>query len=106
MKRRPQVATRTDPRVPDTALFRCRGVGDPAGSDGPPMNDITLVPMTIAAGIGLAVTLVVAGFGMLRAPVGAARGRVQALIESDSPYATGLENAVRDRQSTRLNSSH
>ncbi len=59
------------------------------------MSDVTMVPFTIAAGIGLAVMLVVAGFGMLRSPAAVARGRVQALVESDSPYAAGLDNAVR-----------
>lgn len=59
------------------------------------MTDATMVPYTIAVGIGLAVMLVVAGFGMLRSPAAVARGRVQALVESDSPYSTGLDSAVR-----------
>lgn len=67
------------------------------------MTEVTFVPITIAAGIGLAVAMIVAGFGMMRSPATVARGRVQALVERDSPYASGLDGAVRRNQARRLN---
>jgi len=67
------------------------------------MTDATVVQLTIAAGIGLAVAMLVAGVSVMRSPATVARGRVQALIEGDSPYATGLDDAVRRNQARRLN---
>lgn len=67
------------------------------------MTEVTFVPLTIAAGIGLAVAMIVAGVGVMRSPATVARGRVQALVERDSPYASGLDDSVRRNQSRRLN---
>ncbi len=67
------------------------------------MTEVTFVPITIAAGIGLAVAMIVAGFGVMRSPATVARGRVQALVERDSPYAAGPDETVRRNQARRLN---
>jgi len=58
------------------------------------MGDTTLVPIMIAMAVGLAVAIAVFGVASVKSPVGVARGRVRALVESDSPYQDGLEQSV------------
>ena len=59
------------------------------------MTGLSLVPLIVSAGVGLAVAMTIAGMGIMRSPVIAARGRVRSLVESDSPYAAGFEPSVR-----------
>lgn len=64
------------------------------------MNE-SMTAISIAIGIGLAVAMLVAGVGVMRAPVTVARGRVRALVTSDSPYAQGFEGTSVRRYGNR-----